>query len=180
MTLENWFVHTWLGSSFQPINMQLPIQLLRIKHKSNLLIPGGFDQHWMLHSYGAWWHSAGDARSTGWIKKNVNIVFLYSSLNKTLVLFYWHRLRKWGASGQPVRAEGAGITSTPVVNNIAFAWAPQHAHHCLLESLRRKLEGIITADNHWKKTKKTSQFINESCRTHVFSKHNFTFLFNWL
>lgn len=48
-----------------------------------------------------------------------------------------HGLGERRTGGQSVCAESAGVAAAPVVDDVAFAGAPQHAHHGLLESLRR-------------------------------------------
>lgn len=60
-----------------------------------------------------------------------------------------HGLGERGAGGQSVCAEGAGVAAAPVVDDVPFARAPQHAHHGLLKSLRRaRSSGGVRQNSH--------------------------------
>lgn len=59
-----------------------------------------------------------------------------------------HGLGKRRTGGQSVCAESAGVAAAPVVDDVAFAGAPQHAHHGLLESLRRATADQDSDESH--------------------------------
>lgn len=100
-----------------------------------------------------------------WLVLIKNIDCWVRSLNLGLVqLNYEHWLRKRSAGRQAVCPKRGGIAAAPVINNVAFARAPEHAHHRLLQGLWGKHKKQTRLNKNKKDTEERNDLRTKNCR----------------